>query len=129
MTETELVNVGLSRASHAALQRLKEDRYFDEMVDGYRFAVALALAHGGATTEFTDRQNFINVGSLDRDGSLATVVAALRKPSGESVYRTVEKLATWGVEELARRADVGKLSVAGILEEASAIAEMPSEAA
>jgi Arc/MetJ-type ribon-helix-helix transcriptional regulator len=117
MSDTELVNVGLSREAHSKMVRLKESGYFNEMADAYRFAVALALAHGGATTDFTERQNFLNVGSLDRDGSLHTAVALLRQPSTENVYRTVERLATWGIEELDRRSQHGTLSFTEILNE------------
>jgi hypothetical protein len=117
MSETELVNVGLSKSAHAAMVRFKEDGLFNEMVDAYRFAVALALAHGGMTSDVGERQNFLNVGSLDRDGSLQTAVLALRQPTSENVYRTVEKLATWGIEELDRRSQSGTLSFADIFTE------------
>lgn len=117
MNEADLVNVGLGKDAHAKMVRLKDDGFFNEMADAYRFAVALALAHGGATTEFQERQNFLNVGSLDRDGSLYTAVAALRQPTTEQVYRTVEKLATWGIDELDRRASHGTLAFTEILDE------------
>lgn len=123
MSETEIVNVGLSRDAHAKMVRLKEVGHFNEMADAYRFAVAIALAHGGATTDFTDRQNFLNVGSLDRDGSLYSAVAALRQPTTEHVYRTVERLATWGIEELDRRSQRGTLSFGEILDEIEGLAE------
>lgn len=117
MSETDLVNVGLGKEAHAKMVRLKDQGYFNEMADAYRFAVAIALAHGGATTDFAERQNFLNVGSLDKDGSLHTAVAALRQPTTEHVYRTVERLATWGIEELDRRAQRGTLSFTEILNE------------
>jgi hypothetical protein len=116
--DSELVNVGIAKSSHARLHRLKEDGHFADMVDAYRFAVGLALAHGGIETAFTERQNLFNVGTLDPDRWLHTAVAALRQESTESVYRTVERLATWGVDELDRRAETSTLSFADILEEA-----------
>jgi hypothetical protein len=117
----ELVNVGISKAAHGKLQRLKEDGHFNEMVDAYRFAVALALAHGGATSDVGERQNVFNVGSLDPDRSLYTAVATLRQAADEPVYKTVERLATWGVEELDRRSQRGMLSFGEILSEAEAL--------
>ena len=116
--DQDLVNVGIAKSAHPKLQRLKEDGHFNEMVDAYRFAVALALAHGGATTDFTERQNLFNIGTFDPDRSLHTAVATLRLPTSESVYKTVERLATWGVEELDRRSQRGMLSFAEILSEA-----------
>jgi hypothetical protein len=126
MNETEIVNIGLSRDAHARMVRLKEEGYFNEMVDAYRFAVSLALAHGGATTDVVDRQNFLNVGSLDRDGSLYTAVAALRQPTTENVYRTIERLATWGIDELDRRSQRGMLSFAEIMTEIEDLSEEDS---
>lgn len=123
MSEGDIVNVGLGKDAHAKMVRLKEDGFFNEMVDAYRFAVALALAHGGATTDFSERQNFLNVGSLDRDGSLHTAVAALRLPATENVYRTVEKLATWGIDELDRRAREGTLVFTEILDEVESLGQ------
>src|SRR4051812_42056932 len=79
----ELVNVGIAKTAHAKLQRLKEDGYFSEMVDAYRFAIALALAHGGLTSDFNERQNLFNVGTLDPDRSLYTAVATLRQGTEE----------------------------------------------
>lgn len=114
----EPVNVGIAKSAHSKLQRLKEDGHFSEMLDAYRFAISLALAHGGVTSDFGERQNLFNVGTLDPDHSLYTAVATLRQPTEEPVYKTVERLATWGVEELDRRSQRGMLSLADILGEA-----------
>jgi hypothetical protein len=73
-----------------------------------------------------DRQNFLNVGSLDRDGSLYTAVAALRQPTTENVYRTIERLATWGIDELDRRSQRGMLSFAEIMTEIEDLSEEDS---
>lgn len=119
--DSEPVTVGIAKSAHPKLQRLKEDSYFNEMVDAYRFAVGLALAHGGATSDAPERQTLFNVGTLDPDRSLYTAVAALRQPTDEPVYKTLERLATWGVEELDRRSQRGMLSFAEILAEAEAL--------
>ena len=111
----EPVNVGIGSAAHRRLQRLKDDGYFAELMDGYRFAVGLAIAHGGATTEFRERKNMFNVGSLDPDKRLYYAVSALRRPDALPVYKTMEQLATWGVNELDRRASEGTLSFSDIL--------------
>ena len=119
--EHEPVNVGIGKSAHTKLQRLKEDEHFAEMLDAYRFAIGLALAHGGATSDFDERQNLFNVGTLDPDRSLYTAVATLRQAVEEPVYKTVERLATWGVEELDRRSQRGTLSFAEILSEAESL--------
>jgi hypothetical protein len=119
----EPVNVGIGSAAHARLQRLKEDEYFADMMDGYRFAVGLALAHGGATTDFSERKNMFNVGSLDPDKSLYYAVAALRREDTMPVYKTMERLATWGVDEMDRQAAEGELSFVKILEATRALGD------
>lgn len=117
-TESEPTTIGLSESAKLKLQRLKEDGHFDEMADGYRFAIALALAHGGITDALSSRQTIYNVGTLDPDHSIHLAVSILREPSDEPVYRTAERLAEWGVEELFRRSESGQLSFAEILDEA-----------
>ena len=122
LRDDEPVNVGIAKTAHPKLQRLKEDGHFAEMVDAYRFAIGLALAHGGVTSDFAERQNLFNVGTLDPDRSLYTAVATLRQATtDEPVYKTVERLATWGVEELDRRSQRGMLSFAEILGEAEGL--------
>jgi hypothetical protein len=124
--ESEPITIGLSHAAHGKLQRLKEDGHFTEMTDGYRFAIALAIAHGVSVPKLGgSRTTIFNVGSLDPDRSIHLAVSALREDSDEPVYRTAERLAEWGVEELFRRVEEqGRLSVAEILAEAESLAEM-----
>ncbi len=121
--EAEPITIGLSHSAHGKLQRLKEDRYFAEMADGYRFAIALALAHGISAPKISgNRITIFNVGSLDPDRSIYFAVSALRDEEDEPVYRTAERLAEWGVEELFRRVqDEGRLSIAEILSEAESL--------
>jgi hypothetical protein len=121
MGGNEPVNVGIDSSVHGDLKRLKEDGHFSEMVDAYRFAIAMALAHGGQTADIVDRQNLFNVGSLDSDRTLYSAIAVLRIDYDEPVYRTAERLATWGVTELQRRREAGTLSFAEILQEAEAL--------
>jgi hypothetical protein len=124
--EKEPVTIGLSESGHQKLKRLKADGHFNEMVDGYRFAIALALAHGGvAPAVGSGKSTFVNVGTLDPDKSIYVAVATLRDAEEEPVYRTAERLAEWGVEELSRRADDGRFSVLEILEEAAGLLEKP----
>jgi len=121
--------IGLSAEGHARLKRLKEDGYFGEMRDAYKFAVALALAHGGIASELRSTVTIFNKGTLDRDGALLQAVSALRDKDlqGEPVYKTVERLAEWGVEEVFRRAMQGTLSFREIFGEVEArLKETPS---
>ena len=117
--EREQTTIGLSEGAHQKLQMLKRDGFFAEMTDAYRFAVALAMAHGMiAATVAGSRATIFNVGTLDPDRELYHAIRALRDKSDEPVYRTIERLAEWGVEELSRRAETNSLVVANLLRDA-----------
>lgn len=115
----EPTTIGLSKRRHTALKALKEEGHFAEMADAYRFAIALALAHGGVTEPVTgSRTTVFNVGTLDPDGSIYAAVQALREDTDEAVYRTAEKLAEWGVSELMELASSGEISFGSLLAQA-----------
>ncbi len=96
--------VGLTQKRADDLNSLKEDGLISEKLDGYRLGVALALAHGEIAPATVKREaTFMNIGSLDPHGELQAAVQALCPQPEEPVYRTVERLAEWGIEELVRR--------------------------
>jgi hypothetical protein len=119
MSGPDLINIGLSEAGNDKLDRLKEMGYFAEKMDGYRFAVSLALAQGVVPPDITKRTTFLNVGSLDPDQTLRRAVEALLNDQieGTTPYRLVERLADWGVTELYRQAEQGDINFVGILDQ------------
>jgi hypothetical protein len=119
MSGPDLINIGLSEAGNDKLDRLKEMGYFAEKMDGYRFAVSLALAQGVIPPDITKRTTFLNVGSLDPDQTLRRAVEALLNDQmeGTTAYRLVERLADWGVTELYRQAEHGDIDFVGILDQ------------
>jgi hypothetical protein len=119
MSGPDLINIGLSEAGNDKLDRLKEMGYFAEKMDGYRFAVSLALAQGVIPPDITTRTTFLNVGSLDPDQTLRRAVEALLNDQmeGTTPYRLVERLADWGVTELFRQAEQGDIDFGGILDQ------------
>jgi len=119
MTGPDLINIGLSEAGNDKLDRLKEMGYFAEKMDGYRFAVSLALAQGVIPPDITKRSTFLNVGSLDPDQTLRRAVEALLNDQieGTTPYRLVERLADWGVTELYRQAEQGDINFEEILDQ------------
>ena len=114
--------VGLSTKRAEELDQLKEKGFINEKLDGYRIGVALALAHGEiAPAGVTRDTTFMNIGSLDPHGELQAAVQALCVQEGEAVYRTVERLAEWGIEELVRlSAGEDVIPIARILSEVDA---------
>ncbi|SOZ47895.1 hypothetical protein CBM2615_A10056 [Cupriavidus taiwanensis] len=119
VTVNEPTMIGLSEKSHLLLKRLKEDGHFSEMADAYRFGVALALAYGVVPEEVSGaRTTVFSVATIDPAREIATAVRTILGDDGSSVYRKIERLAEWGVRELARRADDGEIDFAGLLREA-----------
>jgi hypothetical protein len=108
--------VGLSERTHGLLKRLKEDGHFAEMVDAYRFGVALALAYGVVPDELpVPRTTIFSVATIDPDRDLGTAVRALLDTQDGPVYRWLERLAEWGVTELARQAESGSIDFAKLI--------------
>lgn len=117
ITETEPTTIGLSEATHGKLKRLKEEGHFAEMADAYRFAIALALAYGVTPNTVSGSRTIFNVGTLDPDKNLYAAVRALRLDTDEPVYRTAEKLAEWGVEEIFKMAEGGEITYTKLFKE------------
>lgn len=118
MIISEPNQIGIGEVAHAKLKKLCEDRHFAQMMDAYRFAIALALAHGAVPREITSsRQNVFGVATIDPDQSLYTAIKTLIDTGDTPVYRWAERLADWGVIEMSRRADEGSLDIGQILKE------------
>jgi hypothetical protein len=129
MTETnDLTQIGLSIKMHPHLEALKNDGYFSEMRDAYRFAIALAIVKGGIPPEIqAKRQTIFATPTVDPDGSLAAAILALMPCEETPPYRWAERLAEVGVEILASKAAQGRLDIGAMLVEAenSAATTMP----
>lgn len=121
MTESNYQNepktIGLSNSTHALLKRLVEDKHFNEMIDAYRFGVALALAHGVEPNDVGNRTTIFNFATVDPQGEIASVVRALSTLEGIPIYKQVERYAEWGVMELSRLAEQGEIDFPKILEQ------------
>lgn len=113
----EPTTVGLSSDGHDRLRRLKEDGHFAEMTDAYRFAIALALAHGASPVSAASKGTIFNVGTLDPDKQIYNAIKSLYNAGDEAIYSIGERLAEWGVAELYRMAETGQLSFTRILQE------------
>ena len=111
MTETEITKtVGLTEETHGMLQRLKENKVFDEMSDGYRLGIALSISKGGAAApEDIKTRTFLNIGSLDPDGSIRDLITELYPEHAYKPYAYAERLAEAGVAEMGRLHQVGEL--------------------
>jgi len=103
------VTVGLTESTHARLVRLKEDGVFAEMKDGYKFGIGLSIANGWVAPPGTKIKTFLNVGSLDPDGSLRNLISALYPEASATPYTMAERLAEAGVAHLGELHESGSL--------------------
>ena len=120
MNNAEPTTIGLSEDAHKKLKWLQEEEHFRELLDGYRFAIGLALAQGVVPPEVQKRKTIFNVGTIDPDQALRRSIEALmgdRVPEA-SIYKTAERLAEWGVNELTSLAKRGGIDFAGLLDQA-----------
>ncbi|WP_422369860.1 hypothetical protein [Hoeflea sp.] len=117
--QNEIVTIGLSEAGNKKLDEMKGENVFNEKMDGFRFAVALALAHGVTPPDIMKRSPFLNIGSLDPDQTLKHAVETLLplELKGTTPYRLIERLAEWGVNELYNQHQEGGVNFTKIFEQ------------
>src|SRR5437588_3727107 len=101
MQNEDVVTIGLTEQSHGVLQRLKDEQAFPEMVDGYRFAIALAINRSLIAQEQTRMTTIFNVGTLDPDGTIRNMISELF-PEMPNPYSVAQRLAEAGIAELGR---------------------------
>ena len=118
MRGPEPTMIGVAESTHAKLKRLKEDGHFREMADAYRFAIGLALAQGVIPPEVSAITVF-SVGTIDPDYSIKTAIQAILAEQVDTVpiYRMAERLADWGVQELASIAERGEIDFVAIFDQ------------
>ena len=121
MNIAEPTTIGLSEDTHKKLKWLQEEQHFRELLDGYRFAIGLALAQGVEPPEVQRRTTIFNVGTVDRDQALRQSIEALMgdRVREASIYKMAERLAEWGVNELASLAERGGIDFVELLDQAS----------
>ena len=115
MSVTEPTMIGLSDTAHALLSQMKEDNFLAEMADGYRLGIGLALAQGIEPEDLPQKRTVFSVATIDPDQEIAAAIRALIDLKGTSVYRMAERLADWGVVELAKRFDGSPIDVGTLM--------------
>lgn len=121
MSTQDITTIGLSSSGNDKLDALKESGVFAEKMDGFRFAVALALAQGVVPPELKDRSPFLNIGSLDPEQTLKRAVETLLPDqlANTTPYRLIERLAEWGVSELDAQSRAGELDFSELFDQVS----------
>ena len=119
MTVAEPTTIGLSEGAHRKLKWLQEEQHFRDLLDGYRFAIGLALAQGIEPQEVQKRTTIFNVGTVDPDQTLKRSIETIMgdRVRGVAVYKMAERLAEWGVNELASQAQAGSIDFLRLLDQ------------
>jgi hypothetical protein len=108
-THTEQTVLRLSEKSyHWLKENSGENGCFEDMADGYKFAIGLAIAMGLISpplSELGKTETPARAGVLDKNQELYNLVKAIRKNNDEPVYATVERYAECGIRELQKKND------------------------
>jgi len=98
--EKDLVQVGASSSSREVLQRLREHGHIDDMMDGYRLAIAVAIGFGREprSGEKGERKTMFAVGNLDPDSSIREAIKEINSDYRAVPARAAEDLAEQGLE-------------------------------
>jgi hypothetical protein len=94
--------IGITEANAAALERLVSAGRFGSELDAAKFAMAYAINAGVALGSTDGAGTKWNVGSVDPDGSLRSLLEALCPESTEP-YRLAEHLMNEGIKGLAAK--------------------------
>ena len=102
--DEQKVTLRLSEDAHAKLSEMQQSGMFAQMLDGYRLAIALALAEDLIDAEGHRRgKTYINAGSLDPDGIIRDAVLESFGDKAGSPYEIAERLGEAGIHALAER--------------------------
>ena len=111
----DTVTVGLTDETHRMLQQLKKDGVFNEMRDGYRLGIALAIANGFIASEDIRTGTVLNAGSLDPDNTIRDVITEMYPDAAGRPYAYAERLAEAGVAEMGRLHRAGEVRFGDLL--------------
>jgi hypothetical protein len=118
---TDKVTIGITSENRDVLSRLMAEGHFGSELDAALFAMAYAIRAGVGTGVSEGPNTKWNVGSVDGDGKLRTLVNALF-PAVSEPFRLVEYLMNEGLKRL-QSADGLAPDVAGILARAGVAAD------
>jgi len=118
----EPTSIGLSERNHSWLTRFKEEKVFSEMIDAYRFAFSYALSRGIVPDEIKEnRKTTFSVSTFDPEKDIYVTLQCLMPSIEGPVYRMAERLADWGMTELVKEYQSGKLNLVRMIEQASKV--------
>jgi len=94
--------IGITKANAAGLIQIVAAGHFGSELDAAKFAMAHAIKSGVASGSADGAETKWNVGSVDPDGSMRSLLEALY-PDASEPYRLAEHLINEGIAMLAAR--------------------------
>jgi hypothetical protein len=99
----------LTAEAREQLEEIAKRGGFNDMQDAYRLATAVALAEKLDPADASaSRTTYLNIGSLDPDGSLRNAVLAIRHDHDDRPVALIERLAEAGIARLHAHMEDGK---------------------
>lgn len=102
--QPDKTTVGVTPQGASALERLMATSWFTEEIDAFRLAIACAIAKNLVVSEsLSGVQTKFNVGTLNRDDQVRSLVRDFSSEAGERPFAHAEKLADAGLKYLVER--------------------------
>ena len=102
MSARDKPQLGLSADARRDLEYVRDELSLKDLVDAYRFAIAVALKKDLSPAEAgVSRVNYIATSTLDSDGVIQAAVSELRDDHDGRPYALVERLAEAGAADVA----------------------------
>lgn len=118
MKNEEPKTIGLTKENQDFLRILKEEKFFNELMDAYKFAIAFSIKSKEEPSEVTNSKTMFAVGNFDGNQEILNTVLALRRSITKPYYAYIEKLANHGVKLLKEKYNQNySLDLAEILKE------------
>ena len=95
----DLANIGLSEKSHSQLKEMTDLEMFNDLKDGYRLAISVAIKKkiDATSHKIENRKNMFDVGGVDQNFLLRNSIKLLYPSEEGQEYKFIEKLADLGV--------------------------------
>lgn len=101
------ITIATSDTGQIVLTQLTEAQVFKEEMDAYRFAIGLGLVLN-KRTPLSSRKTKFNIGSFDRDRTVASLISALMPEAASDPYRAAEELAETGFAKMLPTVSTGE---------------------
>ena len=93
--------IGLTARNRDVIEQMTASGFFKDQMDCAKFALSVAINSNAPSTQVEGAETVWNVGSLDPDGEIKSLLPALF-PGTETPYRLAESLINSGLDIIGR---------------------------